>query len=127
MSLKSDQKAILEKILALPVGDLELAGYGISSEYEGKQLTKAELVMIQLVDRGCKGDMFAIREILDRLLGKPAQKIEAKVETRSYYDFLMTIVEEDQKKKPLPPEIIEIKQIEEKKELPGHDLLGDLG
>ena len=127
MGLKSDQRAILEKILALPVGDFDLHRYGISSEHEGKSLTKAELLMIQLVEHGCSGDMFAIREILDRLLGKPAQKIEAKVEQRSYYDFLMTIVAEDQKKKVLPPEIIEVKAIEETKQLPGHDLLEDLG
>lgn len=122
MSLKSDQKAILEKILALPVGDFDLPRYGISSEFEGRRLTKAELLMIQLVERGCSGDMVAIKEILDRLLGKPAQFINAEIKQTSYYDFLMQIVHDEQRDKPT-------KVIEVKPETPeiDHDLLGDLG
>lgn len=124
MSLRSDQKKILERILALPVGDL--AQYGISLEHDGKSLTKADLIMIQLVERGCTGDLMAIREILDRLLGKPSQYINAEVKTTSYYDFLMQIVHEEQLEKKPSSEIIEVKA-EEPKQLPGADLLGDLG
>lgn len=123
MSLKTDQKKILEKILAMPVGDMDLARYGVSSEHEGKELTKAELLMYQLVERGCKGDMFAIREILDRLLGKPAQHIQAEVKTQSYYDFLMEVAHRNGLDKKPTPEIIEVKAIEETQ---GTDLLGDL-
>lgn len=124
MSLKSDQREILEKILALPVVDFDLARYGLSSEYEGKKLTKAEALMIQLVERGCSGDLMAIREVLDRLLGKPAQFINAEVKTTSYYDFLMTIVHDEQRdKKPLR-EVIEVKPEPEPVD---YDLLGDLG
>ena len=122
MSLKSDQKAILEKVLALPVGDFDLPRYGISSEFEGRRMTKAELLMIQLVERGCGGDMTAIKEILDRLLGKPAQFINAEVKTTTYYDFLMQIVHDEQRDKP-----IKTIQVKPEPEQIDHDLLGDLG
>lgn len=130
MSLKSDQRAILEKVLALPVVDFDLARYGLSSEYEGKKLTKAEALMIQLVERGCSGDMTAIKEIMDRLLGKPAQFINAEIKQTSYYDFLMEIVHTEQRDKiPLrEQEVIEVKP-EPDNPIPdiGADLLGDLG
>lgn len=122
MSLKSDQRAILERILALPVVEFDLARYGLSSHYEGKVLTKAEALMIQLVERGCSGDMIAIREILDRLLGKPAQFIQAEIKQTSYYDFLMEIVHTEQREQK-PLRTIEVQPEPE----PGHDLLGDLG
>ena len=130
MSQKSDQRAILEKVLALPVVDFDLARYGLSSHYEGQVLTKAEALMIQLVERGCGGDLTAIKEILDRLLGKPAQFINAEVKTTSYYDFLMEIVHTEQREKiPLREmKTLVVKPQPETKTLPpGHDLLGDLG
>jgi len=124
VSTKSDQKKILEKILALPVGDLDLPLYGLSSDYEGKGLTKSEVLMIQLVERGCTGDLMAIREILDRLLGKPSQYINAEVKTTTYYDFLMELVHDEQKNKlPAPQKVIDVTPEPE----PGADLLGDLG
>lgn len=123
MSLKSDQRAILEKILALPVVDFDLARWGLSSQYEGKVLSKAEALMIVLVERGCGGDLTAIKEILDRLLGKPAQFINAEIKQTSYYDFLMQIVH-DERREEKPLRIIEIKAEPEKID---HDLLGDLG
>lgn len=122
MSLKTDQKAILEKILTLPVVNFDFARLGLSSEFEGKVLTKGELLMIQLVERGCSGDLQAIKEILDRLLGKPAQFINAEIKTPTYYDFLMQIVHDEQRDKPL--KTIEVKPEPEKID---HDLLGDLG
>lgn len=120
MSLKTDQKAILEKILALPVVNFDFARLGLSSEFEGKVLTKGELLMIQLVERGCSGDLQAIKEILDRLLGKPAQFINAEIKQTTYYDFLMQIVHDEQRDK-----AIEVKP--QNPEKIDHDLLGDLG
>lgn len=66
---------------------------------EGARPTCAQLIVAQLVHKaGVDGDLTAIREILDRLLGKPVQHNQHVTATLSYQDFLLSIVDEREKK-----------------------------
>ena len=131
MSGEQDLKIILEKVLALPVSDLER--YGIVLDGKTPQtMTKLELMTIQLVEDACTGNRDAIKEIFDRLIGRPTQHVTKQVHVQTYHDFLMQIVHQDELDKPTRPEIIHVTPEPPKpKELPQKDktsnpLLDDL-
>jgi hypothetical protein len=66
-----------------------------------------------------------MKEIMDRLYGKDSGKPGEKDGSETnYYDFLMSIVEQEQKRKNLPPEVEETEEVKPRE---GDDLLGDLG
>jgi hypothetical protein len=65
---------------------------------EGARPTYAELLVAQLLQRAINdGEMKAIVEILDRLLGKSVQHTEVKTQL-SYADFLLASVDAREKK-----------------------------
>lgn len=78
----SELKAITESIMAEPFED----PLGIFPEYVG--LSKGEVVMRQLIDRAALGSKDAIKELLDRVVGKPKQQIETKKLSLTYQDYL---------------------------------------
>lgn len=59
----------------------------------GLKITPLKLVLSQLVLKACKGQDKSIQEIMDRVLGKPAQYIEAKTEV-TYLDFVDSLIAE---------------------------------
>lgn len=119
MGFKDDQKELFQRILDQVVTPEELAKYGIASN---RPMTKAEIISWHLANRACLGDLNAIKELFDRLLGKPAQSITAEVKQTTYVDFLMKIAKEEG----ITKKVIEVEPDPPKALPPGYDLLGDL-
>jgi hypothetical protein len=91
----------LGRVLLLPVTESvdeieRIYGVRLTPE-EAQGITYKELILRQLAIRGASGDMRAINQILDRLLGKPVQTNENINTNVTYYDFLMQLVEDDKK------------------------------
>lgn len=61
--------------------------------YEG--MTKAEVMEHKLADLAASGDLDAIKEIHDRLNGKPKQQVESKNLNLSYEDYLEEIARQE--------------------------------
>lgn len=58
--------------------------------------TQGEVMVQRIVNRAVvDGDAGAAREILDRILGKPKQAIEAKISTMSYTEYLEASVRQN--------------------------------
>lgn len=90
----------------------ELTRHALSQPYEGEWdpvaqeyvkdprfegMTKAEVMEHRLIDKAAAGNVEAIREIKDRLMGKPKQQVESKNLNISYEDFLAELARtEDQ-------------------------------
>lgn len=51
-------------------------------------LTKGEAMMVELVDRATRGDYAALKEVLDRSLGKPIQNIRSVSVRATLEEFL---------------------------------------
>lgn len=81
----------------------ELTRHALSQPYEGEWdpvekcfvidprfegMTKAEVIEHRLVDKAAAGNVEAIKEIKDRLMGKPKQQVESKNLNISYEDYL---------------------------------------
>lgn len=81
----------------------ELTRHALSQPYEGEWnpeqqcyikdprfegMTKAEVIEHRLVDKAAAGSVEAIKEIKDRLMGKPKQQVESKNLNISYEDYL---------------------------------------
>lgn len=66
--------------------DPETQEYIIDPRFVG--MTKAEVMEHKLVDKAAAGNVEAIREIKDRLMGKPKQQVESKNLNITYEDFL---------------------------------------
>lgn len=90
-------------------------------------ITYAELMVRQLVQKACEGNDKSIGEILDRLIGKPVQTAEVTTRHYTYNDFLLSIVEQEQKEKhkviDVPSQPTPALPVEEQ---PETDLLADL-
>lgn len=106
-------RALLLKILNLPVPPESLKQYGLLLQKTPESMTKAELIMYQLVERACSGDLVAINQLFDRLIGKPLQVTENTTRVLTYRDFLSDVAHKEQMAKhkivdveaiPLPPE-----------------------
>jgi len=79
--------------------------YKIDPRYVG--MTKAEVIEHKKVDLACAGDLAAMKEIDDRLLGKPKQQVETKNLNMTYDDFLRNLaLQEDEREKNGGPEPI---------------------
>lgn len=61
-------KALMQEVLNLPYD-------GHNPAYRG--MTKGEAMILALTDRAAAGDLDAVKEILDRLMGKPTQSIQS--------------------------------------------------
>lgn len=83
--------------------------------------TYRDVLIHQLVLKGCRGENRAVQELLDREMGKPKPTAEALApgKTGTYYDFLMSLVEEDKTKAPGGP-------VEPDPQRPETDVLEDL-
>ena len=68
--------------------------YEIDPRYVG--MTKAEVIEHKKVDLACAGDLQAMKEIDDRLLGKPKQQVESKNLNVSYEDWLNEIARQEE-------------------------------
>jgi len=97
MSKRQDAKeirGILDDILKASVSEKELLEeHSLILPAGQRKMTRGELLAFKLIERGCKGDLMAIREVLDRLYGKPVQTNENINANISYSDFLLSIVE----------------------------------
>lgn len=79
--------------------------------------TYAEVFVRQLLIRACMGDTRAMAEVLDRIVGKTSINPNEKESGATYRDFLMAIVEIEEKKKlGLPTENDPMKLLDQKKE-----------
>ncbi len=55
-------------------------------EYDG--MSKGEVMFHKLASQAAEGDLPAIKEMLDRILGKPKQEVESKRLSLTYTDYL---------------------------------------
>ena len=88
--------------------------------------TYRDVLVHQLVRKGCQGENSSIKEIFDRLVGRPKQTAEVVTRDATYTDFLLSLVEADQMANPggvkeSVPEIIDVEP-----QQPDTDLLEDL-
>lgn len=93
-------RELLEEALTSEAQNPELYAHLLVSlgVREGSRPTYAQLLVAQLIQKAIiDGDMKAIQEILDRLLGKSVQHTEVKTQT-TYADFLLTLVDEREKR-----------------------------
>ena len=92
-------RALLEEALTCEAQNPELYSHLLVSlgVNQNQKPTHAQLIVAQLVQKGIEGDMKAIQEILDRLLGKSVQHTEVKTQV-NYSDFLLSLVDEREKK-----------------------------
>lgn len=93
-------RELLEEALTCEAQNPELYSHLLVSlgASEGSRPTYAQLLVAQLVQKAIlDGDMKAIQEILDRLLGKSVQHTEVKTQM-TYADFLLTLVDEREKR-----------------------------
>lgn len=93
-------RALLEEALTAEAQNPELYAHLLVSlgVTAGQKPTHAQLIVAQLIQKGIEGDMKAIQEILDRLLGKSVQHNQHVTATLSYQDFLFSLVDEREKK-----------------------------
>ena len=79
--------------------------YIIDPRFEG--MTKVEVMEHRLIDKAVSGNIEAIKEVNDRLLGKPKQQVESKNLNITYEDYLLElarqegILNDDQSTEPL--------------------------
>ena len=88
----------------------ELTKHALSQMYEGEWcdilqcfivdprfegMTKAEVMEHRLVDKAAAGNIEAIKEVKDRLTGKPKQQIESKSMQISYEDYLNELARQE--------------------------------
>lgn len=66
------------------------------------EITKCEQIVLKLIDKAEDGDLSAIKEVFDRVEGKPGQSITVKEKT---IDYLETLTDEQLKER--AKEIIE--------------------
>ena len=79
--------------------------------------TYAEVFVRQLLIRACLGDSRAMAEVLDRIVGKTTINSHEKDSGATYRDFLMAVVEIEEKRKlGIPTEVDPMKLLDQKKE-----------
>jgi hypothetical protein len=74
----------------------ELSVQNLNFPYDGEDpkyfgMTKGEAIAAQFVDAAADGDKTAIKELMDRVMGKPQQNIKSVAIKGSLGDFLDTI------------------------------------
>lgn len=93
-------RALLEEALTCEAQNPELYAHLLVSlgVAEGARPTYAQLLVAQLVQKAVmEGDMKAIQEILDRLLGKSVQHNTSVSTQVTYKDFLLSLVDAKEK------------------------------
>ena len=85
---KETVKSIIRAAAALPYGSDD-DPLGLYPELFG--YSKLEVAMIKLMRQAAKGDLDAIKIVLDRLMGKPEQLSQSVAVTGTYKDFLETL------------------------------------
>lgn len=74
----------------------ELSVLNLNFPYEGEDpryfgMTKGEAIAAQFVDAAASGDKAAIKELMDRVMGKPQQNIKSVSVRGTLNDFLDTL------------------------------------
>lgn len=98
MSRMEDAKelrALLAQLLKQVVPSDVLLEIGFPAGLTDEETTFEKVIALRLIENACKGDNTAIRDLLDRLYGKPVQTNENINANLSYYDFLKTIAERE--------------------------------
>lgn len=93
---KSQMQGMFEAVMALPykgVWEPQLQEYIIEDDYIG--LTNGEVVAMKLTELAVRGDMKAINQILDRMLGKPKQQTESVKMTMGLTEYLEAMAQEE--------------------------------
>lgn len=72
-------KSLMQEVLNLPYT-------GSHPDYQG--LTKGEAMILAMTDRAAAGDLDAVKEILDRIMGRPTQSIQSVKVTGTLEEFL---------------------------------------
>ena len=83
-------KANVSRLLAeLSIQNLNFPYDGDEEKYFG--MTKGEAIAAQFVDAAASGDKMAIKELMDRVMGKPQQNIKSVSIKGTLGDFLDTL------------------------------------
>lgn len=127
MNEKRASKELISKALDKPLPRMSVDDFAqmfffavTASELAGFK-TYRDVLIHQLVLKGCRGENRAVQELLDREMGKPkpTAEVPAAGRTGTYYDFLMSLVEEEKTAKPGGPAEVEPQK-------PETDILEDL-
>lgn len=96
----SQVRELLMDALTSKVTDPEVANLLMSFGVVPGTATYMDVFVRQLIVRACLGDSRAISEVMDRLIGKqnPNAK-ESEDGSATYHDFLMAVVEMEEKKR----------------------------
>lgn len=111
---KTSSKNFQEKLTSflarkVPADELQ-RNLGIKIQ-PGQQLSYEDIIVQNLVSKACGGDDKAMRELLDRYLGKPKQVSENLNLEMTYNDYLETLLAEDEaeaKELPDPGKVVDV-------------------
>lgn len=126
---KQSMKELIKYALELPVGDLEKYGNIFLSGPLPTNMTRGELIALQLIERASYGDLDAVKELRQWVVEDPKSPTAGGT---NYFQFLTVIAEGGKVPDNLPPVTAEgfktlVKTIEAKASAPPqNDLLDDL-
>lgn len=90
-NFKKVLRDILDSAVAIP-GEYKIEAS--DPRFAEAGLTYREVIAMHLIHQAAQGNLAAIREVLDRELGKSVQPTENKNIDMTYYDFLMSLADE---------------------------------
>lgn len=77
-------------------------------EADYRHLTKMEVIIERIVDRATTGELKAVDMLMDRVLGKPKQSVEAVTMSLSYTEYLDRLAKEEQEEQNQQNQIINL-------------------